>query len=342
MKRRKLNVGPPEEDSGGSYFTTPKTSYDFIKTGSTGLDNILGGGWALGRIGNIVGDKSTGKTLVAIESCANFLNTYPEGRIFYNETEAAFDSAYAKALGIPINDITFVEDCLTVEDFFEHITSIYKKDKKAKNTPTLYVVDSLDALSDKAEMEREISKGSFGAAKAKKLSELFRRITKKIKTTKTCLLIVSQVRDNIGVMFGKKHIRGGGKALDFYASQVIWLSQTGKLTKTRKSVKRTIGITIKAMCDKNKIGLPFRECLFDIMFGYGIEDLVSNVKWAESIKRFADLNLDYNDTKGLEKALEKMNDKEYRKLQRKVAKKVTTMWYDIEKTFIPTRKKYRG
>jgi len=98
--------------------------------------------------------------------------------------------------------------------------------------PLLYILDSLDALSDEAELGREITKGSFGT-KAKQLSEIFRRLVVKMKKKNIQLLVISQIRDNVGVMFGKKQKRMGGKALDFYAVQVIWLAVVKKIIETK-------------------------------------------------------------------------------------------------------------
>jgi recombination protein RecA len=158
--------------SGGNYFSGAKSKLDFITSGSTLLDLALGGGWAERRIANVVGDKSTGKTLLCIEATANFAIKYPKGKIRYREAESAFDKGYAQALGMPIDRIDFGSKKIeTVEDLFEDLTKICEKARQKE----FVVVDSLDALSDRSELEREIDEGSYGANKAKKMSELFRR-----------------------------------------------------------------------------------------------------------------------------------------------------------------------
>lgn len=307
--RRKL-VRPPES---GLYFSSPKQNIKFIRTGCTVLDCVLGGGWPLGRVVNVVGDKSTGKTLLAMEAIANLFLEYDDAQAWYNEAEAAFDHDYATALGIPFDRVAMTEGCTTIEDLFDDIDRIVKKER---SVPGLYIVDSLDALSDKAEMERGIDEASYGGAKAKKLSEFFRRITKDVKKSNICLLIISQVRDNIGAMFGEKHTRSGGKALDFYASQVLWLAHTGILKRTVNKIERPVGVKIKAKCKKNKVGLPFRECEFEITFGYGVEDEKASLEFLKSIGVQA-----------------KPTGDELRKL-------VVEQWYKIEKTFLPARRKY--
>src|SRR5262245_21634557 len=119
-----------------------------------------------------------------MEACSNFAIKYPKGRILYRESEAAFDVDYAKSMGMPVSRVEFAppDKFFTVEDFFEDISHILDELSKS-NTPALYALDSLDALSDRDELEREIDKGSYGAAKAKKLSELFRRLVQKIERT---------------------------------------------------------------------------------------------------------------------------------------------------------------
>ncbi len=243
------------------------------------LDCAMSGGYAVGRISNIVGDRSSGKTLLAIEACLNYHAKFPDGDIFYVESEAAFDKSYAEALGMPVDKVTFVEDLHTVEDLFKFLL-----DTVADNA--LVVVDSLDALSDKSEMEMDIDQNTYGGVKkAKQLSTTFRRLTKKLSKTNVTVIFVSQIRAKLDVTFGKKTQRSGGKALDFYASQVIFLAELGKRYITRRKVKKPVGIDVRAKIDKNKVGLPFREVEFPIIFGYGIDDLTAALKWADGIGR---------------------------------------------------------
>lgn len=314
LVRRKQQPAP--EEGGGLYFTSAKENIQFIRTGCTLLDCVIGGGWPLGRIINIVGDKSTGKTLLAMEAIANFFMQYPEGRCWYNEAEAAFDLEYARALGIPIDQVTLIDDCDTVEQLFKHLQAIIAENDAS---PCLYILDSLDSISDAVEMERDIEKGTYGGAKAKMLSEFFRRVTKGLKKSNVCLFIISQVRDNIGAgMFEKKHKRSGGKALDFYCSVVIWLSSMGKMDQTKSKVKRIIGVNIKALCDKNKISMPYRQCEFTIRFGYGIEDEESMLSWMKEIGKSVAVSVHPNTLRDT----------------------VIENWYAIEKSFLPGKRKY--
>lgn len=259
----------------GNYFTQPKNGLDFIQTGSTLLDLAMGGGWARRRVGNVIGDASTGKTLLMIEACANFARaTKRKCKINYRERERAFDEPYAEALGMPLELVDFDSPTDTVEDLFLCLQDTIKRAKKDK-LPTLEIVDSLDSLTDKAEKDRGIEEGTYGAAKAKQMSQLFRRLIRDLADADVTLIFVSQIRDKIGAMFGRKFARTGGKALDFYASQIVILSELGRIDKTVKGIKRKSGLKVKALVDKNKVSLPYREAEFRIMFGYGVDDTVA-------------------------------------------------------------------
>lgn len=290
---------------------------------------------------NIVGDKSSGKTLQAIEAMANFANTYADGELKYQEAESAFDIPYAQALGAPIDRIDFGTRLDTVEQFYDDLVAFCAGCKKRKH-PGLYILDSLDALSDEDEMERDIRKGTFGAAKAKLLSEIFRKLVREIEESKVTLIIISQVRENIGVMIGEKYTRSGGKALDFYASQVVWFAQIKKLEKEREGVKRRIGVQIKAVCKKNKVGLPYRECEYPIIFGYGVDDFTAGIQWLSSIGRLEEFGIETKDGAAVKylNSIKNLPADEYNQLRTDLNKTVKRVWSDIEKKFLPERSKY--
>lgn len=305
-----------------SYFVSAKEGISFISSGCTLLDCAMGNGYPLGRVVNIVGDKSTAKTGLAMEALINFLLAHPDGRAAYRETEAAFDKRYAEAMGLPVDRVDFGPGELlnTVEDFERDFDKYLDEQIKAKK-PGIYVLDSLDALSDEAEMEREIGKGTFGAAKAKELSAFFRKTASKIEKAKVLLLVISQVRDNIGAMFGEKSKRSGGRALDFYSTITLWLSHIETLSKTINKVKRPIGIVIKAKCKKNKIALPFREAEFQFLFGYGIDDLNASIDWLDEVGRRGSITIDSPATE--------------------ITAAVKQVWNEIETTFLPVKSKYK-
>lgn len=337
----------PERKGGGNYFSSPKRDLQFIPSGSRLFDLALGGGWAENRIGNVIGDKSTGKTLLMIEAATNFAMKYPKGKILYREAEAAFDQKYAEALGMPLDRVEFGEDhpLETVEDMFEDLLDVVKR--KAR---VLYILDSLDALSDRAELARDMDQGTYGAEKAKKMSQLFRRLVGKMAAANVTVLIVSQVRSKIGVSFGPTTSRTGGRALDFYASQVASLSQLGPIKRTVHGIERVTGIDVRAKITKNKVGLPFREAQFEIAFGYGIDDLLACITWLDEsgfIKEDFPLG-DYivkaktplQRLKEAARNITKLPDDEYWDAVRTVRAAVERRWYEVENSFMPKRRKY--
>jgi RecA/RadA recombinase len=222
-------------------------------------------------------------TLLAMEAMANCHRVYQTDELYYIEAEAAFDPDYAERLGIPIEHMTFKTDIRTVEGLFDFLKDRLEHAAQEK-VPMLCVIDSLDALSNAAELERDFSQGTYGQDKAKKMSELFRRLIQDVEKTQMCLMVVSQVRDKIGVTFGRKVSRSGGHAMDFYASQIVYLTHMKQKSATIRGQKRAIGVEVKAQCDKNKVSLPFRSCEFSILFGYGVDDLTSCVEWLGDLK----------------------------------------------------------
>jgi recombination protein RecA len=343
MERSKLNRGDSSEKTNktSDYFAEPKI--EFIKTGCVVLDCVLGGGWPIGRVSNIVGDKAVGKTLLAIEACANFARQHPEGLIFYREAEAAFDVDYAATLGLPVDRVDFGEEGIgtiwdTVEEVFEDLSNAIEAAKEA-GQPALYIVDSLDALSDSAEMERDIDKGTYGTGKAKMMSTLFRQRIRGLKEARMALVIISQVRDKIGFGFGDKHTRSGGRALDFYASIALWLSLTKTITKTHRGIKRPTGIRVQARCKKNKIAMPHRECEFPIKYAYGIDELPAILDWLDSAKALKELP-DFSTREKFENHIASLSGKEYSTAMRDVRKVTRRVWREVEKGFIPEQRKY--
>jgi len=334
--RTRVVLQPTPTPTGGLYFTAPGTVAR-IHSGCKLLDCVLGGGWCEGRIANIVGDKSTGKTLLAIEACANFARKHPTGQIYYAEVESAFDSTYAAGLGFPVDRVKFVEDCFTVEDWFKSLDAVAKSAKH----PVLYVLDSLDALSDAAEMKRDLGEGTYGANKAKQMGQAFRRIVQLLEDKNITLIIISQERDNIGVTFGKKSTRSGGRALDFYASQILWLSQLARLKRQRLGAERVVGIMVRAKAEKNKAGFPFRECAFPLMFGYGIDDLRACVEWLAETETLDKAGLTAVEADRLIKGADKLTDEEHATWLVQVQTAAVEHWDKIEADFRPHRKKYQ-
>lgn len=337
-----------------SYFADMgKTNHLYVSSGSAIIDAVLGGGWVLGRIANVVGDKSAGKTLLAIEAFANFFMTYPDGLARYGEAESAFDMPYAENLGMPIDKIDFGlagtfgrtedEPLQTVEDWYRSTLAFVEKCEKA-GKPGIYCIDSFDALSDDAEMERDIDKGSFGQGKAKKSGELFRKLKTRLKDANVLLIVVSQIRDKMNVTFGETKTRSGGRALDFYASHIVWLAEIGKIKKTIQGIERPIGVNVRANCKKNKVGLPFRTCDYPVLFGYGVDDLTANVEWLLENNGADVLKEQFEMSKaGYKIRLANIRDKggePARELRAKLRAAVFQRWQEIESGFLPKSRKY--
>lgn len=339
--RARLNPDSPPIAS--SYFANvaEKEGLKFVSSGSAIMDAILGGGWVLGRCANIVGDKSSGKTLLAIEATVNFHKAYPEGYKRYAEAEAAFDVAYAEALGMPVQAIEFADGILTIEDWYNDMMKVMDENK---DRPVLYILDSLDALSDDAEQERKIEDASYGGNKAKKLGEMFRRIIQRMEEQEVLLIVISQLRDKLNVTFGEKQTRSGGRALDFYASHIVWLAEIGKIKRTMAKVERVVGVNVKARVKKNKVGLPFRECEYPILFGYGVDDLTANVEWLLSVGKDQRLKDEVGmSAAGYKVRINNLRDKggeEVQEVRQKLARIVQEEWQSIEQGFLPKGRKY--
>lgn len=342
MKRVKLSKKAKKEPETktNSYFTSDKKNIEFVKSGCTTLDCIMGGGFALGRMVNIVGDSSTGKTGHGTEAIINFKKEYPDGYAAYRETEGAYDVDYAAAMGLPVDDVDFGDPddpVATVEKFDRDLNAFLNKCIK-DDVPGIYVLDSFDSLSDEAELKRDIAEGSYNMVKQKKIGEMFRKVNKKLERSRVVLIIISQVRENIGVSFGAKYRRSGGKALDFYSSTIFWLARVKTLTKTVNKVKRAYGITVRAKCSKSKLGFPFREATFDFLFGYGIDDVGACVSFLKEVNRLKDIGT--SDDKKYLAEFNKLDDSGYRKAHKKLVKTTIKVWQEVEETFVPKRRKY--
>jgi RecA/RadA recombinase len=324
----------------------------FIPSGCTLLDADLGGGWGLGKFAVIFGPPSTGKTQVCIETATNFLREYPSGKVWYLDAESAFDESYAEKLGLPVDEIKFV-DVQTIEDFFKYIKA--ELAALPEGIPGLFIVDSFDAMTCEDEIKTDISEGTYGGSKPKQMSKIFRQLPVLLKKHNTTLFGVCQVRDKLDNKnpYGKKYDMVGGQAIRFYASQIVELTyigtlhqevtiqtskseepveepqepETSKKDQFKKKVKaakektdatskathsRPIGVEIKYMVRKNKVGDPFRTNSFRIMFGYGIDDLHSCTQFVADAGRLKNLSFsrDLKTVDGVINALEKIESLE--------------------------------
>jgi recombination protein RecA len=326
------------------YFSSPE-SVVFFSSGCEVLNQVLGGGWAAGRIVGMKGDSSTGKTLLAIEACANFLKHFKGGMIRYREVEAAFDLRYAERIGLPVEEIEYnptnlFEEVDSVEKMYKDLKDFCAKVEKEKAPAGLYVLDSLDALSDEAELAREINDPTYGSQKAKQMSQMFRRIKHKAAKSNVTVMIISQIRDKIGVTFGERTSTSGGKALKFYCSQILNLTEIKKLRKTIKGVERTVGTQVKATCTKSKVGRAYRDCQFPILMEFGIDDNKAALMFLNEVNMLDMLGIKKKDMSRYLKKMEALPDHDFRKKRRRLAKVVRKAWHRVEKMFDPPRRKY--
>lgn len=316
---------------------------EFFSTGAYLLDLMLGGGWAQGRVINLVGDRSSGKTLIAVEAVANILNITDKAYIRYREVESAWNAQYARTIGMPVGIEPPSDEIDTVEQLFSDLDTFLNTLDGKK--PALYVVDSLDALSDSTEMESDFDKGSYGAAKAKLLSKLFRQRIRVMERKNCTLLVISQIRDKIGVMFGETKTRSGGRALDFYASQIVWLAEVKKIERTVLGEKRVIGSLVKARCRKNKVGMPHREVEIAVLYNYGVDDEESMIAYCEKQKILRELPETWPDEGSKLRAQlalmrKQQNRSGIRELQNDLRRICYDRWMAIEERLAPTMSKY--
>ncbi len=247
----------------------------FLHTGSTLLNLALSGqtngGWPLGRISNVIGDFSSGKTLIAVQAMTLGVLHPPPGidtfHAVYGETEAAFDKEYAARLGMPVKKIEFHKPD-NFNDVVDRILELTEQCKK-KNHAGIYVLDSLDALGSINEDEEGTG---YDLSKQKQLGPALRKVDQPCKDNDVHFMIISQIREVINRLpFQPKWKRAGGKALDFWSSHILWLYEVGKLKVKKKGL--VYGIEIQGRVTKNKISRNYRDSDMSIIFEYGIDDV---------------------------------------------------------------------
>lgn len=273
------------------------TSIEVIPTGCLALDLALGiGGVPRGRMIEIYGPESSGKTTVALHVIAEAQKR--GGVAAFIDAEHALDPVYAKALGVNLDEL-FVSQPDTGEQALDITDSLVRS-----SAIDVIVIDSVAALTPKAEIEGDMGDSHVGL-QARLMSQALRKLTAIVNKSKTCVIFINQLREKVGVMFGNPETTPGGKALKFYASIRIDVRRIDAL----KDAEGLVGNRTRAKIVKNKLAPPFKQAEFDILYGEGVsqEGCLIDIGLQYDIIGKSGSWFSYNDSK-VAQGREKMRD----------------------------------
>ncbi|UCD15667.1 MAG: recombinase RecA [Candidatus Omnitrophota bacterium] len=236
-----------------------KLDVEIIPSGIIPLDIALGvGGLPRGRVIEVFGPESSGKTTLTLSIIAQAQAA--GGTAAFIDAEHAFDPSYGQLIGVKLEDL-LVSQPDTGEQALEIVEALVRS-----NAVDLVVIDSVAALTPRAEIEGEMGESQIGL-QARLMSKALRKLTAAISKSKTCVTFINQIREKIGVMFGSPETTTGGRALKFYSSVRIDLRKIATITTSAEGV---VGTRVRAKIVKNKVAPPFKEAIFEIMYNEGV------------------------------------------------------------------------
>jgi len=280
------------KDQGQVVFTlndkeNPSNIVDWVSTGNSALDlyisNTPNGGFAVGRLTEITGLESSGKSLLAGHAIAN---TQKKGGLaIYIENETSLFKAFLETLGVDTSKMLYV-NLDTVEDIFAAIEDIVLKVReKNKNRLVTIVVDSIAAASSKVEQEATYDKAGYNTTKAIVISQAMRKLMPLIARQRVCLICINQLREKVGLTMpgADKYSVPGGKAIGFHATTRIRVAVTGKIKMKINGVDEIVGTTVKAKIVKSKLGPANREVEYEAFYNAGIKDYTN---WIDILVKY--------------------------------------------------------